>query len=157
MKKRFFIEELITTNQTILGQSFEYSSNPPNVDVHSIEILPGAESGWHTHDMLLVVTILHGDFTVYYCHEGSHESYPADIEQCPNMGTVRNYQAGDSFVEAIDIEHNGVNEGVIPVKIHVVALNPIENWDDIYLQSSSNILITNEIETQKMVSDTCFV
>ncbi len=130
-ENRILVEKLAFINQTILKQSFEYPSDPPNVDVQFVEILPGAESGWHTHDVPLIVTILHGDLTVYYCYEDDNS---IDIEQCQNKGTARNYHAGDSFVEAIDIEHNGVNEGVVPVKIHVVALNPVENWDDVYSQ-----------------------
>ena len=129
-EKRFLITELGNIHQTTIGQSFEYPSNPPNIDVHFIEILPGAESGWHTHDTPLVVTVLHGEITVHYCNEEIENS--ADKEQCNDKGIVRNFQTGDSFVEAINIEHNGVNDGVIPVKLHVITLNPDENWKDIY-------------------------
>ena len=144
-ENRILVEKLASLNQTILEQSFEYPPDAPNVDVQFVEILPGAESGWHTHNVPLVVTILHGDLTVYYCYEDDDNSI--DIKQCQNKGTARNYHAGDSFVEAIDVEHNGVNEGFVPVKVHVVALNPIENWDDVYSQSTNNDLVVDESET----------
>lgn len=114
-ENRFLITELAILNQTILGQPIN-----ADIDVHFVEILPGAETGWHTHDTPLVATILHGEIKVYYCYDDKENSI--EIEQCSDGGTVRFYQTGDSFVEAINIEHNGVNEGVIPAKMHVVTL-----------------------------------
>lgn len=120
-ENRFLITDLAVLNQTILGQSFEYPSSP-NFDVHFVEILPGAESGWHTHDMPLIATVLHGEITVYYCIEVS-DRISEEIEHCPSGAIKRHFVAGDSFVEALNIEHNGKNEGFIPVKLHVVSLN----------------------------------
>lgn len=120
-EKRFLIIPLANINQTVTNQSFDYPNVSPNIDVHFVEILPNAESGWHTHEKPLIVTILHGKLTVHY-------------ENQDNTITTKYYNAGDAFVEAINTKHNGVNEGIIPVKIHIVTLNPDDNWRDIYLQ-----------------------
>lgn len=121
-EKRFLITNLGSIHQTITGEPFNYPDNSPNIDVHYVEILPQAESGWHTHNNPLVVTILHGEVDVYYCIGESADF----VGECPNT-FVNHYSAGDVFVEAINTSHNAINEGFVPVKIHVVAFNPDEN------------------------------
>lgn len=109
---RILITNIGDIKHTIIEQSFNYPENPPDIKVKFIELLPKAETGWHTHSTPIISTILHGDITVSYCLDG---------EECDNI-LVHYYTAGDTFVEAINMKHNGVNEGVIPVKIHVVTL-----------------------------------
>ena len=118
---RFIITDLGILNQTTLGEPFEYPSTPPSIDVHFVEILPGAESGWHTHDEILIATVLQGEITVYY-----------EVTTADDKYIIKKYKTGDTFVEAIDTRHNGVNEGAIPTKLHIVTLNPGESWKDIY-------------------------
>ncbi len=115
-EKRFLIQKINDINQTAIGEAFEYPSNPANIEIHFIELLPGASSGWHTHDVPLIVTVLHGEVTIYYCNEN------------PDCSNVKSFKSGDSFVEAINVRHNGINEGVIPAKLHVTTLNPEDNW-----------------------------
>ena len=130
-------------NKTVLNQSFEYPTGPVNIETNYIESLPGAESGWHTHDRPLLVTILHGTLAIYYCYEDTENSIELDecAETGDKIGTVRYFEAGDSFVEAINVRHNGINEGLIPVKTHIVALNPDQVWDEIYLQPTQRDLV----------------
>lgn len=117
-ENRFLITDLGSIRQTITGQPFNYPDNPPNIDVLFIEILPHAESGWHTHSTPMVVTVLHGELEVYYCTDETDDF----MDECDNT-LVNHYTTGDVFVEAINTKHNGVNEGVIPVKLHVITLN----------------------------------
>ena len=135
-EKRFLVSKLGNMNSTILGQSFEYPSGLIDIEVHYIEILPGAQSGWHTHDRPLLITILHGTLDVYYCYEDT--DYPTYLEECDGNGTIKHFEVGDVFVEAINTKHNGVNNGLIPLKSHIVALNPNQVWDEIYLQPTTN-------------------
>jgi quercetin dioxygenase-like cupin family protein len=55
---------------------------------------PGAETGWHEHDVPLFGYMLEGELTVDYGTKGT-----------------RVYRKGDSLVEAIDVAHNGRNTG----------------------------------------------
>ena len=127
----FLIQKLVQTDQTVVGEPFEYPDAPANIETHFIEMLPGAETGWHTHDMPLIVTILHGEITIYYC-----EKDLIGVDSCPQdrLYVTEKFSEGDSFVEAINVLHNGKNEGIIPVKIHVVTLNPDENLENKYDQ-----------------------
>ena len=118
-EKRFLITNLGSITQTILGEPFNYPDNSPDIDVHYVEILPRAESGWHTHSTPVIVTILHGEVDVYYC-TGETANF---LGECHNT-FVNHYTAGDVFVEAINTKHNAINNELIPVKIHVVTLNP---------------------------------
>jgi quercetin dioxygenase-like cupin family protein len=129
-EKRILVTELGILNQTIAGQSIEFPSGSLDADIHFVELLPKAESGWHTHSVPVIATVIHGEITVYYCFEDLEN--PIKIEQCPEGGTVRHYSTGDTFVEAINIEHNGVNDSIYPVKMHIVTLSPDEDWTDIY-------------------------
>lgn len=131
---RFLITELAMLNQTILEQPLEYPLGTPQIETHFVEILPHAETGWHTHDVPLIVTVLHGEITVNYCLDDFDFTYKECVDTISNV-----YKTGDSFVEAINIEHNGINEGVIPVKIHVVTLNPQKTWDDVYLPEDQSL------------------
>ena len=109
-ENRFLRTDLGTYNQTILGQPLDYS-----FDVQVVEMLPGAETGWHTHDKPLLGYIVHGSLEVTYCEDWVDN-------QCIDEFT-KIYHHGDFLVEAIDTYHNGKNTGPYPVKIHVVVLN----------------------------------
>lgn len=130
-ENRFLIQKLVQTDQTVVGEPFAYPDAPANIETHFIEMLPGAESGWHTHDVPLIVTILHGEITIYYC-----DKEWTSTEACPQdrLYAIERFSEGDSFVEAMNHLHNGKNEGIIPVKIHVATLNPGEHWEDKYDQ-----------------------
>ena len=130
-ENRFLIQKLVHTNQTVVGEPFEYPDTPANIETHFIEMLPGAETGWHTHDVPLIITILHGEITIYYC-----DKEWTSAEACPQdrLYDIKKFSAGDSVVEAMNLIHNGKNEGIIPIKIHVVTLSPGEHWEDKYDQ-----------------------
>ncbi len=99
-------EILLDTNHTILNQSLTYPQNTPNIVTKIITIPKNAETGFHTHDEILIGYILQGEITVDYGEHGK-----------------KVYSKGDSLIEVIDILHNGINLGNIDAKIFVVRLN----------------------------------
>lgn len=89
------VETLLTTGKTLLGQPISYpEGSPARVTADIITIDPGAETGWHEHDVPLLAYVLEGELTVDYGAEGTHV-----------------YREGDVIVEAIDLPHNGHNAG----------------------------------------------
>jgi quercetin dioxygenase-like cupin family protein len=89
------VTELLSTAKTVLGQTLAYPAGAPaKVTAAIVAMQPGAETGWHQHDVPLFGYMLVGELTVDY---GAH-------------GT-RVYRKGDALMEAIDVPHNGRNTG----------------------------------------------
>lgn len=132
--RRFLISSLGEIEQTILEQPFEYPLGNPNIEVHFVELLPGAESGWHTHEKPLIVTVLYGQMVVYY--------------EDPDTGDITSitYKPEDVFIEAIGINHNAFNEGLFPTKTHIITLSPDDGWEDIYNKDTTMITTNSEIK-----------
>jgi quercetin dioxygenase-like cupin family protein len=89
---------------TILDQDLVYPSDT-HAEVSSavITLIPGQETGKHSHDAPLYAHILEGTLTVEY--EG---------------GVTKVYKKGQSIMEAIGTVHNGRNLSDETVKILVV-------------------------------------
>ena len=104
--KQVTVETILETNHTILNQSLAYPESTPNIVTKIITIPKNAETGFHTHDEILIGYVLQGEITVAYEDHGK-----------------KVYSKGDSLIEAIDILHNGMNHGNIDAKIFVVTLN----------------------------------
>jgi len=100
------VEPLLDTNHTILNQTLSYPESTPNIVTKIIIIPKNAETGFHTHDKILIGYVLQGEITVDYGDHGK-----------------KVYSKGDSLIEAIHILHNGMNLGHIDAKIFVVTLN----------------------------------
>lgn len=99
-------ELLSAAERTILDQVIEYPTvEPAQVSAAVVVLAPGEETGLHRHDTPLVVHVLEGTVTVTY-----------------GEGTVKEYSAGSTFVEAIGTEHNGRNDTDEPVKIYTVSI-----------------------------------
>lgn len=100
------VETLLTTGKTLLGQRLTYPADTPaKVTADIITIDPGAETGWHEHDVPLLAYMLEGELTVDYGPDGTHV-----------------YREGEVIVEAIRIAHNGHNLGPKPVRLFAVFL-----------------------------------
>jgi quercetin dioxygenase-like cupin family protein len=100
------IETLLATGRTLLGQPLVYpTGTPAKVTADVITIAPGAETGWHEHEVPLLAYVMEGDLTVDYGPKGTHI-----------------YRQGDVIVEAIGIAHNGHNAGSRPVRLFAVFL-----------------------------------
>lgn len=95
---------LLSGNTTIIDQVIEaYPDGTPKVTAAIVELPPGGETGWHTHDVPLFAYILEGELVVDYGEKGT-----------------KVYRQGDSLLEAMNWPHNGINKGDVPVKIMAV-------------------------------------
>jgi quercetin dioxygenase-like cupin family protein len=65
-----------------------------------VEIPVGKETGWHKHPVPLFGYVVSGTLTVYF----------AD-------GKKNTFHPGDALAEAVNVVHNGINEGKDPVKL----------------------------------------
>jgi len=97
------VTTLLSGGETIIGQEIAYPDGAPVVTASLLAVPPGAETGWHIHEVPLFAYILEGTLTVDYGSEG-----------------VRHYGPGDSFLEAMNWPHNGSNRGEITVTLLAV-------------------------------------
>ena len=70
----------------------------PEITVMKVEIMPGAETGWHIHPVPLYAYVMEGDLT-------------EEMEG----GRTLHFTAGDAIVEVVNVPHNGKNLGRTPV------------------------------------------
>lgn len=95
--------------RTVLDQAITYpDSGSAEITTAIIEIPPGAETGWHLHEVPLVAYIVSGELTVTYDTDSGN--------------VTKSYQAGESVLEAIGTRHNGRNDGDEPVRLFAVYL-----------------------------------
>ena len=88
------VEPLIDTDETVLGQPFEYPTGRAAITAVKITIPPGAATGPHEHSIPLFGYVTKGTLTVDYGSKGEIT-----------------YKKGDSLVEAVDWPHEGRNKG----------------------------------------------
>lgn len=98
-------QTILETNSTIIGQEIQFPSGKAYVTSSIVTIPVGAETGLHIHEYPMYAFILEGEITVDYGEKG-----------------IKTYSKGDSFIEAINYEHNGKNTGNEPAKILVVLM-----------------------------------
>ena len=79
--------------ETIVGQKIAYPAGEPKVTAAIVVIAPGKDTGWHSQEVPLFVTVLEGDISVDYGTKG-----------------VKDYKVGDSFLEAMEWPHNATNK-----------------------------------------------
>jgi quercetin dioxygenase-like cupin family protein len=95
---------LLDTGKTVLGQPFSYPTKAPaKVTSEIITMAPGAETGWHKHDVPLFGYMLEGELTVDYGGDGT-----------------RVYRKGEAFIEAVGTAHNGRNLSSSEVRLLAV-------------------------------------
>lgn len=98
------VQQLLSSGQTVLGQTVTYPATAPAKVTSVIVIMqPGEETGWHKHDVPMFGYILEGEVTVAYEEAGT-----------------RVYRKGDAVLEAIGTPHNGRNTGDGPARILAV-------------------------------------
>ncbi len=103
---------LLSSGSTIIDQPIAYPEGTPKITAAIVTIPPGGETGWHLHEVPLVVYVLEGEVTVDYGEKG-----------------VKVVKAGESMLEAMNWAHNGMNKGDGPLRILAVYLGAdgIEN------------------------------
>ena len=94
---------LVSTGKTIVGETIRYPKGDAHITAAIVTLAPGGRTILHKHGVPLFAYILDGELTVNY---GTH-------------GT-RNYRQGQSFMEAMDVAHFGINNGKAPVRILAV-------------------------------------
>ncbi len=94
---------LLSTGKTIVGETIHYPKGAAHVTAAIVTLAPGGRTIVHKHGVPLFAYILSGELTVDY---GDH-------------GT-RTYKQGQSFMEAMDVAHFGINKGAAPVRIMAV-------------------------------------
>ena len=94
---------LLSTGKTIVGETIHYPKGDAHVTAAIVTLAPGGRTILHKHGVPLFAYILAGELTVNY---GAH-------------GT-RTYKQGQSFMEAMDVAHFGINNGAEPVRILAV-------------------------------------
>lgn len=100
--KRF--TQLLSTSETIVGEPIVYPTGAPaKITTGIVQMMPGDESGWHTHGVPLTGLILEGELTIDYGDKGK-----------------KTLQQGESIAEAISVPHNSKNTGSVPMKLFVV-------------------------------------
>jgi quercetin dioxygenase-like cupin family protein len=98
-----------TTNST--GQPIAYPHDgAAEVTALLVEMAPGDETGWHQHPVPLLGYLLSGELTVYQI-----------------TGEKRVVRVGEVSLESVGVDHNGVNEGTVPLKmiVFVVGLKDV--------------------------------
>lgn len=94
---------LLETETDIIDQPIIYPSGTPKVTAAIVVIPPGKDTGWHTHEVPLFVHVLDGTVTVDYGDKGT-----------------KVYKAGETFMEAMNWPHNGINKEDVPARIMAV-------------------------------------
>ncbi len=94
------VDMLVDTDETILGQAFEYPDGRSKITAAIVTVPPHAELKPHLHPVPVFGYILQGELVVDYGSQGE-----------------RRYRKGDAFVEAFDTEHRGRNGGKGNVEI----------------------------------------
>lgn len=98
------VEPLVTTGQSIIGETLVYPTGSlAKITSLIVNMAPGETTGWHKHGVPLFAYILAGQVTVDYGDKGK-----------------RTYTKGMSFMEAMDQNHNGHNDGSEMTKILAV-------------------------------------
>ena len=96
-------EVLLSSGETTIGQEISYPTGTATITASIVTLPPGAETGWHRHDVPLFAYVLEGEITVDYGSDGR-----------------QTYTAGDAFLEAYRTDHNGVNTGPTTAKVLAV-------------------------------------
>lgn len=96
--------KLFSGGKTVMDETIAYpTTGAANVNAMLVTIGPGQKTELHKHGVPVYIQVLEGEVTVAY--EGHGE---------------RTYKQGESFLEAMDVAHTGMNLGSVPVKILAV-------------------------------------
>lgn len=97
------VETVYSGNTTVVGESLAYPPGEAEVHAVIVTLMPGEETGWHTHGVPLFAYVLEGEVTVTYRGHGA-----------------RTFRQGDGLLEAMAAVHNGRNIASVPTRILVV-------------------------------------
>jgi quercetin dioxygenase-like cupin family protein len=78
------------------------NADHPKITVMTVDIAPRAKTGWHSHPVPVYAYVMSGQLTV-------------EIEG----GAKTKFKKGDAIIEVVNVRHNGINNGKIPVRLVV--------------------------------------
>ena len=94
------------TSVTGNGQKITYPlTDKAEVTAMTVDLAPGAETGWHQHPVPVYAYVVAGNLSV-------------ELED----GRQLDFKSGDAIIEVVDTLHNGRNMGAEPVKLAVFYL-----------------------------------
>ncbi len=97
---------ILQTETTSNGDPIFYpKTDKPKITVMTVDIAPGAETGWHSHSISVYAYVLSGKLSV-------------EIEG----GKTVEFKEGEAIIEVVNTRHNGINKGTVPVKLVVFYL-----------------------------------
>ena len=97
---------LLKSSLTGNGQKISYPvTDRAEVTAMTVDLAPGAETGWHKHPFPVYAYVVSGALSV-------------ELED----GTVLSFTAGDAIIEVVNTMHNGKNRGNVAVKLAVFYL-----------------------------------
>lgn len=97
---------LTKTTVTGNGQKILYPvTDRAEVTAMTVDLAPGAETGWHKHPVPVYAYVVSGNLTV-------------ELED----GKKLSFVAGEAIIEVVNVMHNGKNKGPEPVKLAVFYL-----------------------------------
>lgn len=97
---------LTKTTVTGNGQKISYpQTEKAEVTAMTVELAPGAETGWHKHPVPVYAYVVSGNLTV-------------ELEDHKQLA----FKAGDAIIEVVNTLHNGRNSGSEPVRLAVFYL-----------------------------------
>lgn len=95
---------LFSGDRTVMGEQIAWpATGKAHVNALIVVLAPGEKTVVHKHGVPTFIHILEGEVTVDYGDHGK-----------------RTYHQGESFLEAMDVPHSGMNTGTVPVKILAV-------------------------------------
>ncbi len=101
---------LVATSQTLLDEPISYPRGTAKITSAIVTLQPGESTGAHKHGVPTYGYILSGAVTVDYGARGK-----------------RTYRAGTGFMEAMDVWHDGTNDGPAACRILVVFMGSDES------------------------------
>lgn len=95
---------LFSGSKTVMDEEITWpTTGKAHVNALIVVLAPGEKTVVHKHGVPTFIHILEGEVTVDYQEHGK-----------------RTYRQGESFLEAMDVAHSGMNTGKVPVKILAV-------------------------------------
>lgn len=96
--------KLFSGDKTVMDETISWpAQGKAHVNALIVVLAPGEKTVVHKHGVPTFIYILEGEVTVDYEGHGK-----------------RTYKQGESFLEAMDVDHAGTNTGTVPVKILAV-------------------------------------
>jgi quercetin dioxygenase-like cupin family protein len=96
--------ELLVTETDVVGRPLSYPKDgQARVSAYIVTVQPGDHTAWHLHEVPVFVQVLEGELTVDYGDKGK-----------------KTFKTGDTFMEAVETRHEGLNTSAEPVRLLAV-------------------------------------